>query len=361
MVQKFRPSLPGLSRREVLQLGAAGAAMVSAGSLGFPALAQSKPDKMVIASGGGKLDEAYKKAFWDTFTAKTGIPIVTTEYAGLGKIQAMVEANNVDIDVLNIDAAEAPVAGKKGWLEKIDWSLSDRSKVLPVAARDDHVYAEVAAKVLCWHTGSFSGDKAPKGWVDVWNLTDFPGKRCFWKQAFQTMDIAVMGDGVPKDKLYPLDADRALAALDKIRSNLVWWESGAQSAQMLIDGEADIGSAWSGRVYQPKIEGAAVDYTFNDALFVAGAWAIVKGAKNVKWSQEFIAHTLDPKNQAVYAETISYGPVVPEALKLLPPERLAVLPSSEENFKKGIFQDFDFWANEGDAIIKKFNDWLTKG
>lgn len=360
MVQKFRAALPGVSRREVLRMGAAGAAL-SVSSLGFPALAQSKPDQLVIASGGGKLDEAYKKAYWDTFTAKHGIKIVTTEYAGLAKVQSMVEANNVDIDVLNIDAAEAPVAGKKGWLEKLDWSLTDRSKVLPVAARDDHVYAEVAAKVLAWHKDSFPGEKAPKGWVDVWDMEKFPGKRSFWKQAFQTMDIAVLGSGVAKEKLYPLDADAALASLDKIRASILWWDSGAQGAQMLIDGDSDLGSAWSGRVYQPKIEGAGVDYTLNDALFVAGAWAIVKGAKNLKWSQEFVAHTLDPKNQAIYAETIAYGPVVPEALKLLPPERLAVLPSSEENFKKGIFQDFDFWAEHGDGIIKKFNDWLTKG
>ncbi len=361
MVHKFRPAVPGLSRREIIQLGAAGAATLSVSALGFPALAQSKPDKLVIASGGGKLDEAYKKAFWDTFTAKTGIPIITTEYAGLAKIQSMVEANNVDIDVLNIDAAEAPVAGKKGWLEKIDWSLTDRAKVLPVAARDDHVYAEVAAKVLAWHTGTFSGDKAPQGWADMWNLEKFPGKRSLWKQAFQTMDIAAMGDGVAKDKLYPLDGDRALAALDKIRKNVVWWESGAQGAQMLIDGESDVGSIWSGRVYQPKLEGAGVDYTFNDALFVAGAWAIVKGGKNTKWGQEFIAHTLIPEHQAVYSQTISYGPVVPDALKLLSPERLAVLPSSEENFKKGIFQDFDFWADKGEGLIKQYNDWLTKG
>jgi putative spermidine/putrescine transport system substrate-binding protein len=361
MVHIFRPAVPGLSRRELVKLGVAGAAALPISALGFPALAQSKPDQLVIASGGGKLDEAYKKAYWDTFTAKHGIKIVTTEYAGLAKIQSMIEANNVDIDVLNIDAAEAPVAGKKGWLVPIDWSLTDRAAVLPVAARDDHVYAEVAAKVLAWHKTTFPEGKAPTGWVDMWNMQAFPGKRSMWKQAFQTMDIAAMGDGVPKDKLYPLDADRALAALDKIRSNLIWWESGAQGAQLLMDGESDVGTAWSGRVYQPKVDGADIDYTLNDALFVAGSWAIVKGCKNEKWSQEYVAHTLIPENQAIYSETIAYGPVVPAALKLLPPERLAVLPSSEENFKKGIFQDFDFWAEKGDPIIKQFNDWLTKG
>ena len=172
MVQKFRPAVPGLSRREVVKLGAAGAAFIPLSALGFPALAEDKPEQLIIASGGGALDEAYRKAYWDTFTAKTGIKIITTEYVGLAQIQAMQESNNVTVDVINIDAAEAPVAGKKGWLVPIDWSLSDRSKVLPVAAQDDHVYAEVAAKVLAWNTDTFPAGKAPKDWTCMWDLDE---------------------------------------------------------------------------------------------------------------------------------------------------------------------------------------------
>ncbi|MEZ5925040.1 MAG: ABC transporter substrate-binding protein [Hyphomicrobiaceae bacterium] len=357
MGHKFRPAVRGLSRREVVKLGAAGAAALPLSALGFPAIAQDKPEQLVIASGGGALDEAYKKAYWDTFTAKTGIKIITTEYVGLAQIQAMQESNNVSVDVINIDGAEAPVAGKKGWLVPLDWSLSDRSKVLPIAAQDDHVLAEVAAKVMAWNTDTFPADKAPKDWTAMWDLANFPGKRSLWKQAFQTLEVALMGDGVPLDKIYPIDTDKALAALDKIRPELLWWESGAQSAQLIVDGESGIGSSWSGRVGKPKGEGAHIDFTFNQALLVAGAWAIIKGSKNEKWSQEFVAHTLIPENQAIYSETIAYGPVVPDALKLLPAERVKELPDPNN----GLFSNYAFWADNGDAVIKSFNDWLTKG
>lgn len=347
----------GHSRRAFIQTGAAAGGALAAGSFGFPAIAQSKPEQLVIASGGGALDEAYKAAYFDSFTEKTGIKIITAPYAGLARIQSMIEAGNVDLDVLNIDAAEAPVAGLKGWLEPIDWSLFDRARVLEVAARDDHVYAEVAAKVLAWNTSSFP-DSPPQGWADMWNLEAFPGVRSLWKQAFQTLEVALMGDGVPKDQIYPIDVERGLAALDQIRDELIWWDSGGQSAQFLIDGESDVGSTWNGRVFGPKNDGAPIDYTFNDALFVSGAWCVVKGAPNLKWSMEFIAHTLDPERQAVYSMHIPYGPVVPEALELLPPERLSLLPSSEENFAKGVFSDFDFWAQHGEGVINAYNEWL---
>jgi putative spermidine/putrescine transport system substrate-binding protein len=346
-----------VTRRSVLKGAGATASLAAASSLGLPALAQSKPDHIVIASGGGALDEAYKAAYFDTFTEKTGIKIITAPYAGLARVKSMIEANNIDLDVLNIDAAEAPVAGNNGWLEPIDWSLADRAKVIPIAAKDDHVYAEVAAKVLAWNTDSL-GSNPPQGWADMWNLEKFPGQRSLWKQAFQTLEVALMGDGVAKDKLYPLDVERGLAALDKIREELIWWESGGQSAQFLIDGESDVGSTWNGRVYGPKTDGAPVDYTFNDALFVAGAWCVVKGAPNLKWSMEFVAHTLDPERQAVYAQNIPYGPVVPDALQFIPEDRKPLLPSSEENIGKGVWSDFGFWADHGEGVINSFNEWL---
>jgi putative spermidine/putrescine transport system substrate-binding protein len=45
-------------------------------------------------------------------------------------------------------------------------------------------------------------------------------------------------------------------------------------------------------------------------------------------------------------------------LELLPPERLSLLPSSEENFAKGVFSDFDFWAQHGEGVINAYNEWL---
>ncbi len=347
----------GTSRRQVLKGTAGVAAAGAVSALGFPAIAQSKPDQLVIASGGGALDEAYKAAYFDSFTEKTGIEIITAPYAGLAKIKSMIEADNVDLDILNIDAAEAPVAGNNGWLEPIDWSLTDRDAVLPAAAWDDHVYAEVAAKVVAWNTDTF-GENPPQGWVDMWNMEAFPGRRSLWKQAFQTLEVALMGDGVPKDQIYPIDVQRGLAALDKIKPELIWWESGGQSAQFLIDGESDVGSTWNGRVYQPKVDGAPVDYTFNDALFVSGSWCVVKGASNVGWSMEFIAHTLEPERQAIYSQNIPYGPVVPAALEYIPADRLPLLPSSEDNIGKGVWSDFQFWAANGEEVINEFNEWL---
>ena len=45
-----------------------------------------------------------------------------------------------------------------------------------------------------------------------------------------------MAAGVPPDKLYPIDIDKAFASYDKIKPSVVkWWETGAVPTQMLTD------------------------------------------------------------------------------------------------------------------------------
>ena len=40
----------------------------------------------------------------------------------------------------------------------------------------------------------------------------------------RTIPAALVADGVPKDKLYPLDLDRAFKKLDEIKPHIkVWW------------------------------------------------------------------------------------------------------------------------------------------
>jgi putative spermidine/putrescine transport system substrate-binding protein len=338
------------SRRSMLT---GGAAAVAAGALAFPRVARAKPDVMVVSDAGGALNSAYRAAYYDPFTAKTGIRISNAPYSGLGKVEAMVRNQAVTEHVANIDATEAALAAVKGLCEPIDYSAIDKSKMLPEAAKEYYVLVDIAAYVITWNTGS--GVK-PKDWADVWKAK---GKKSLWKSASQTLEVALMADGVPKDKVYPIDVQRALASLTKIRNNILWWESGAQGAQLLIDGETDSGATWNGRVHKPKLDGAPVDFHFNQALLVADALVVPRGVKDKSFAMDLIATFLDAKNQAVFATKIPYGPVVPQALKGLDAKTLGALPTSPQNFPQTVFQDFDYWARDGEKLFGAFNQWLA--
>jgi putative spermidine/putrescine transport system substrate-binding protein len=338
----------------------AGAALTATIALARPAILRAAPATLTVPNSGGALEEAYKAAYFDTFEKKTGIRIIGAPYMDAARVKAMVDNNAVDADVLNIDATEAATLAQQGLLEPIDYGIVDKSSLIPAAAKKDYLLVDVAALVMAWNTHSVTDAKRPTTWKEYFDPS-VPGQRSLWKLASQTVDVAAMGAGQPPDKLYPLDLDKAFAALTAIKPKLSWWTSGAQSAQLLIGGEVDLGTSWNGRLYKPKNEGAPVNYTYDQALYTCDAMIVPKGAKNKKVAMDFLANMVDPQNQATFAQHIPYGPVNTKAFALLDDKTKALLPNSPENSKTAVFQDFDYWAQNGEAIFDRFNKWLISG
>jgi putative spermidine/putrescine transport system substrate-binding protein len=54
----------------------------------------------------------------------------------------------------------------------------------------------------------------------------FPGTRALRNDPQTVLEAALLADGVPRDKLYPLDVDRAFKKLEQIKPDIaVWWTS----------------------------------------------------------------------------------------------------------------------------------------
>jgi putative spermidine/putrescine transport system substrate-binding protein len=329
----------------------------AATSLAAPHIVRAKPASIVVASSGGKLEEAFTTAYYKPFTARTGIEIISTTNT-YSKLKAMVDAGAVEWDVAQIDSAAAATNAMLGLLEKLDYGVIDKTDLIEGVPHDNYIPCDVAAAVMSWNTKNVKPAEAPQSWSDLWDMKRFSGQRGFWKQPFQTMEIALMADGVAKDKLYPIDVERALKSLDQIKSQIFWWSSGGQSAQILIDGDIAAGMSWNGRVFDPKQSGAPVDFSFNQSLLVADSWVIPRGSKNRQVAMEFIAFSLQATPQAEFATAIPYGPVNRKALALLDKQRLGFLPSSDENLPRGVFQNFDWWAQNGQKAGERFNSWI---
>lgn len=338
-----------LSRRALLVAGASALAM--------PHIARAAAKSIVVADTGGALEAAMDAAFFKPFTAKTGIEIVKTVNV-YAKLKAMVDANAVDWDVVQLDSTAAANFANQGLLEKLDYGVIDKSDLIKGASHEAYLQIDVVAACVAWNTKNVKPEQVPHTWAELWDLKRFSGQRGLWKQPYQMMEIALMADGVPLDKLYPLDVDRALKSLDRIKPDTFWWTSGAQSAQILIDGDVAAGMAWNGRLYDPKQSGAPVNFHFNQALFVSDSLVIPRGPKNKKEAMDFIAFVMEPQQQANFSKQIPYGPTNQKALALLDAARLAVLPSSPENLAHGVFQNFDWWAENGTKTAEKFNSWL---
>jgi putative spermidine/putrescine transport system substrate-binding protein len=345
-----------LSRRALLMIGA-GAGVAAA--IGAPAIVEAAPKSITVANGGGALEAAFRPAYFDTFEQKTGIKVISAPYLDGARLKAMVDAKSVDIDVSDLDAAEAGPAGELGLLETIDYSIVPTARLQEGSANKFWTNIYVSSCVIAWNTNAAKTLKIPNTWQEFFDPS-YRGQRSLWRSANQTLELAAIGGGQDKNKLYPLDLDAAFKALDRIRSQLSWFDSGAMGAQMISDNDVDFGMIFNGRVQPLKKEGAPVDYTFDNSLLTFGDLCVPKGVRDKELSMRFIAHCLEADNQAIFANNIAYGPTNKDAFARLSAERLKEIPNSPENVGKGTFVNIDYWTKNGRQVFDRFNKWLVQ-
>ena len=352
-----------VSRRQVLAGGVAALATASLPSV-WPRRA-SAAGKIVLRTIGGAYEEAVVKAIVEPFTKATGIEVVKAP-ATLGKLLAMFESGNIELDV--VDAGELGMISlsQKGALEKINykgWKLANPDDIDPFVRRDDMVGDIYFSSVLGYNTQSFPTGKQPRSWAEFWDLKKFAGPRMLADLASGNIDLefALLADGVPKDKLYPLDIERGFKSLDRVRPAIrKFWDTGALSAQMLADKEVVLGSIWNGRLQAIADKGAPVAIEWNEAALQVQFWAPLKGAKNGDNAQRFIDFACQPEIQAGVAKAIPYGPTNLKAFKGIPGDLAARLPSSPENRQKAFVQSGKWWADNRAMVSERWSQWLLQ-
>jgi putative spermidine/putrescine transport system substrate-binding protein len=351
---------PTCTRRELFRTGAA----VGLAAVARPWRAAAAPQsgRIVYATWGGSWEEALRKAWLDPFTRRTGIDTVTVAGPDYGKIRAMVKAGRAEWDVAEV-LGDFPIIGvREGLLEPIDWSIVKRSNIgSPEMATDYSVPQLLFANALVYNTKRFARPNHPKSWVEAWDVQRFPGKRAFDSKANGcTLEAALLADGAPADQLYPLDVDRALRSLDRIRDRIIWYDTGAQQLQYWKDEQAVLGLGWAGRVTVAREQGAPVDIEYNQSFLECSSMIIPKGAPNKNLAMQLLAYTVTADAQAAVCNAMPFGPVNPEAFKLISPPRAVLLAGGPQMRGKFIEIDQRWWADNRDSVQEKLNAWRVR-
>ena len=234
-----------------LQRGSACLSLVVSLMLGAGKSAQSAELKVV--SWGGALQEAQTKVFFDGFAKTTGTTVTQDTWSGeLAKLRAMVDSGNVVWDVVDMDPQTAAAACDQGLLEKIgDDEAFKNAGLVDGALTECAVGTSTYATILAFQKDAFP--TAPASLVDIFDTKTFPGKRAFRKSPVDTLEIALLADGVAPGDVYetletPEGVEKAFAKLDTIKSDIVWWKAGAQPPQLLASGEVAMTSVYNGRI-----------------------------------------------------------------------------------------------------------------
>lgn len=349
------------SRRQLLRkamivtggLAVAGPALSACGSGGGNGT-------VTFTSYGGSYQKAQTKAWLDPFSeANPDIKIVQDSPTDYAKLEAMFRSQNVKWDLIDTGADYGLGPTTKN-LAKLDCEQMGCADLQPEKLKTTGYRIPVItySNVLAYRTDKFGGKK-PKSYADFFDLKNFPGKRSIANQANNgsSLEVALLADGVKIEDLYPLDVDRALKKLDTIKSELTYWETGEQSAQLLAEGQAVMGTSWNGRVYTYANEGAPVEILWNQHFLTADYVVIPKDAPNGDAAAKLAAYIVAPENSARISDHIAYGPPNVKAFDKINKKMRPYLPTN--HLKTALSLDDEWWSKNLTKIEEKFQNWRS--
>lgn len=335
--------------------------------------------EVTVMSWGGAYTKSQVEAYHKPFTAETGIKVVSVDSDNPATpIKAQVEAGNVTVDVADVEFSDAVRLCDEGLLEEIDTSALPAAPDGTPASEDfvDGALQDCAVANIVWSTVfAFNADNnegTPSTIGDFFDLEKFPGKRGLRKSAKATLEMALMGDGVPAGEVYGIletdeGVDRAFSKLDTIKDEVVWWEAGAQPPQLLADGEVVMSTAYNGRIFNAAVaEGQPLEVVWDGQILDFDLFVIPKGAPNKEAALDFIKFSTGTEPLAAQASWISYGPARKSSGALVglysdgKTEMAPHMPTAGANLANALVNNFEFWVDRDAELNERFNAWLAK-
>ena len=318
-------------------------------------------DAINIVSWGGAWSASVKGAWTDLYEEETGQAFNFIDYnGGVAEIRAQNEAGNVTWDIVDMIPSDLTTACDEGLLEELETPDPDDWF-------DTHpcgIGVVIWATVMAHMDGTYADEK-PTMVADFWDFDRFPGKRSMRKVAEVNLEWALIADGVAVGDVYATlttaeGADRAFAKLDAVKDQSVWWEAGAQAPQILVDGEAALGTAYNGRIYNAyKNENQPLTIMWNSQVWDIGFMGIPKGAPNADKAREFLTGKYaTPEYQGRITYHIAYGPMRKSASAFNDPEVMGHLPTDHMG-EHALQFDYLFWADHRDELQERFSAWLA--
>ncbi|GGH27992.1 putative spermidine/putrescine transport system substrate-binding protein [Cribrihabitans marinus] len=349
------------------------------------ASAQEMANDMTLVSWGGAYQKSQVNAYADPYKEMNPeVNIVWDESSAeaVAKLRAMNEAGNVTWDLVDVTAASAIRLCDEGLAMEYDPEELLEPAPDGTSAEDDFgdlivsdcFIPQIVYSTTFGYRTDMVGDTPPDDICDVFDLETYPGKRSLEKRPINNMEWALLCDGVPKDEVYDVLAtdegqEQALAKLGTIKDQVVWWSAGADTPQLLADGEIVMGSTYNGRLFSViEEQDQPVAMLWDAQVFDLDGWIIPAGLAEERLARvkDFVRFATDTQRLADQAKWISYGPARASSAPLvgehaeLGIDMAPHMPTDPENAKNTFLYNYEFWADYRDDIDAKFQAWLAQ-
>lgn len=343
--------------------------------------AQDMANEMTLVSWGGAYQNSQQKAYVEPYLEMHPEVTVTWDESSneaVAKLRAMNEAGNITWDLVDVVASDAIRLCDEGLAMEIDFNevlaegddgSSAEDDFGDMLVSDCYIPQIVYSTTFGYRTDMVpEGAEAPNDICDVFDTETYPGKRALEKRPINNMEWALLCDGVAKDEVYDVLAteegqEQALAKLDTIKDDVIWWSAGADTPQLLADGEVFMGSTYNGRLYSViEEQDQPVAMMWDAQVFDLDGWIIPEGLPEDRLNRvlDFVKFATDTQRLADQANYISYGPARASSAPKVPENMKQHMPTDPANAGNTFLYNYEFWADYRDDIDAKFQAWLAQ-
>ena len=360
---------------------------VAAGTAIAESHAMDMANDMTLVSWGGAYQSSQQQAYVEPYQEMhPDVNIVWDESSAeaVAKLRAMNEADNITWDLVDVVAADAIRLCDEGLAMEVDFDEMLAEGDDGSTASDDFGEMLVSdcyiPQIVYSTTFGYRTDMVPEGAdapdeiCDVFDTETYPGKRSLEKRPINNMEWALLCDGVAKDEVYdvlatPEGQDQALAKLDTIKDDVIWWSAGADTPQLLADGEVVMGSTYNGRLFSViEEQDQPVAMLWDAQVFDLDGWIIPAGLPEDRLARvkDFVKFATDTQRLADQSQYISYGPARLSSAPMvgkhaeLGIDMAPHMPTDPANAKNTFLYNYEFWADYRDDIDAKFQAWLAQ-
>lgn len=321
-----------------------------------------------VNTAGGVYSDMLHKYFFTPFAKENGFSEVLDNKgeSRWGGLQVLIDTNQRPYDIIETEIYEQTRACQEGLFKKLDLvKLGIADKINPDSIFECGIGVGITAITVASREGTFPQN--PTSIEDFFDLAKFPGKRGLRATPQFSLELALLADGVKPGELYdvlatPEGLDRAFAKLDTIKPQLVFWETGAQSVQLLTGGDVAMSTGYSHRIAAARLAGEKLDMIWDRSFLNHDAFGILDGAEHADLAEKFLQFYANPQREADFIKEMPMGPAMKDTIKYLPPELVKLLPVGD-NLKTALDgsnpKALSFWLDNGDQIAKRWTAWMT--
>jgi putative spermidine/putrescine transport system substrate-binding protein len=352
-------------RRRELLIGGGAALATSSLMRVAPALAQAKPEKIVVMTWGGLWGDSVREGVDAPFEKATGVKVVQDR--GSSPVERItklkVSLDNQSFDVVQLHDGLVPLAVKQGVLEPIDRASPRLGNLKDVYPRfvQSHWVAMIFSPLGIAYNKTLVKNP-PTGFADLWR-PEFKG-RIVLPEISHSIGTYIIPIGAMASGKSPKDAETGFEMLKKMTELQPIWAKDTDSIMnALRDEEAMIGLLYKSQTYTVQGWGTPAEWVFprEGAILYSSGTAIAKNTRNRELAEQYLNLTLDPALQPHFTKAFSYPGTNRKMIDNLPPDLQGRARVTDEDLARIVELDHEFMSDQRAAWTERWNRIVAGG